>query len=131
MGMRKDGRCTAVLIDLGLSLATAEIEREIKLFSPNAEDLPMMYCAPELYSGFEDNFELAKSADIYALGCMLFELLDKRSFYTTLQETNGSTFWEAAIAPMPTTPMVLPFISGPANELLPFSTSFFQNLPLP
>lgn len=96
MGVRKNGKCTAALIDLGLSLAAPEIEREIKLFSPDAEDLPMMYCAPELYSGFEDNFELAKSADIYALGCMLFELLDKRSFYTTLQETNGSTFWEAA-----------------------------------
>lgn len=96
MGVRKDGKCTAVLIDLGLSLAAPEIEREIKLFSPDAEDLPMMYCAPELYSGFEDNLELAKSADIYALGCMLFELLDKRSFYTTLNETNGSTFWEAA-----------------------------------
>lgn len=96
MGVRKDGKCTAVLIDLGLSLAAPEIEREIKLFSPDAEDLPMMYCAPELYSGFENNLELAKSADIYALGCMLFELLDKRSFYTTLNETNGSTFWEAA-----------------------------------
>lgn len=96
MGMRKDGRCTAVLIDFGLSLATAEIEKEIKLFSPDAEDLPMMYCAPELYSYFEDNWELAKSADIYSLGCMLFELLDKRNFYTTLQETNGSTFWEVA-----------------------------------
>ena len=95
MGMRKDGKCTAVLIDFGLSLATEEIEREIKLFSPNAEDLPMMYCAPELYSCFEDNWEMAKSADIYSLGCMLFELLDKRSFYTTLNETNGSTFWEA------------------------------------
>ena len=96
MGMRKDGKCTAVLIDFGLSLATEEIEREIKLFSPNAEDLPMMYCAPELYSCFEDNWEMAKSADIYSLGCMLFELLDKRSFYTTLNETNGSTFWEVA-----------------------------------
>ena len=95
MGMRKDGKCTAVLIDFGLSLAIEEIEREIKLFSPNAEDLPMMYCAPELYSCFEDNWEMAKSADIYSLGCMLFELLDKRSFYTTLNETNGSTFWEA------------------------------------
>ena len=95
MGIRKDGKCTAVLIDFGLSLATEEIEREIKLFSPNAEDLPMMYCAPELYSCFEDNWEMAKSADIYSLGCMLFELLDKRSFYTTLNETNGSTFWEA------------------------------------
>ena len=95
MGMRKDGKCTAVLIDFGLSLATEEIEKEIKLFSPNAEDLPMMYCAPELYSCFEDNWEMAKSADIYSLGCMLFELLDKRSFYTTLNETNGSTFWEA------------------------------------
>ena len=95
MGMRKDGKCTAVLIDFGLSLATEEIEREIKLFSPNAEDLPMMYCALELYSCFEDNWEMAKSADIYSLGCMLFELLDKRSFYTTLNETNGSTFWEA------------------------------------
>ena len=95
MGMRKDGKCTAVLIDFGLSLATEEIEREIKLFSPNAEDLPMMYCAPELYSCFEDNWEMAKSADIYSLGCMLFELLDKRSFYTTLNETNDSTFWEA------------------------------------
>ena len=96
MGMRKDGKCTAVLIDFGLSLATEEIEREIKLFSPNAEDLPMMYCAPELYSCFEDNWEMAKSADIYSLGCRLFELLDKRSFYTTLNETNGATFWEAA-----------------------------------
>ncbi len=96
MGMRKDGKCTAVLIDFGLSLATAEIEKEIKLFSPDAENLPMMYCAPELYSYFEDNWELAKSANIYSLGCMLFELLDKRNFYTTLQETNGSTFWEAA-----------------------------------
>ena len=96
MGIRKDGKCTAVLIDFGLSLATEEIEREIKLFSPNAEDLPMMYCAPELYSCFEDNWEMAKSGDIYSLGCMLFELLDKRSFYTTLNETNGSTFWEVA-----------------------------------
>lgn len=96
MGIRKDEKCTAVLIDFGLSLATEEIEREIKLFSPNAEDLPMMYRAPELYSCFEDNWEMAKSADIYSLGCMLFELLDKRSFYTTLNETNGSTFWEVA-----------------------------------
>lgn len=96
MGTRKDGKCTAVLIDFGLSLATQEIEREIKLFSPDAQDVPMMYRAPELYSCFEDNWNLAKSADIYSLGCMLFELLDKRSFYTTLQETNGTTFWEAA-----------------------------------
>ena len=34
-------------------------------------------------------------------------------------------------APTPTTPMVLPFISGSANELLPFSTSLPTLLPSP
>lgn len=127
MGMRKDGRCTAVLIDFGLSFATAEIEKEIKLFSPDAENLPMMYCAPELYSGFENNWELAKSADIYSLGCMLFELLDKRNFYTTLQETNGSTFWE----PPTISASEKNNSTATKTNALPFTTSFFQNLLLP
>ena len=55
-----------------------------------------MYRAPELYSCFEDNWDLAQRADIYSLGCMLFELLDKRNFYTALLDSNGTTFWEVA-----------------------------------
>ena len=94
MGKIKNGKCTAVLIDFGLSLAAEKIEKELRLFSPPADDLPLLYRAPELYSGFEDNWSLAQSADIYSLGCMLFELLDKRTFYEALQESNGTTFWE-------------------------------------
>ena len=78
MGTRKDGKCSAVLIDLGLSLAKREIENELRLFSPKAE-IPEMYAAPEIYSGFENEWSLAQRADIYSLGCMLFELFDKRT----------------------------------------------------
>lgn len=94
MGTRKDGKCTAVLIDFGFSLARPEIEKELRLFSPQAE-IPEQYSAPELYSGFEDIWLLAQSADIYSLGCMLFELLDKRTYYTSLLEANEKTYWEA------------------------------------
>lgn len=93
MGIRKEGKCAAVLIDLGLSLAKPEIEKDLRLFSPQA-DIPVMYAAPEIYSGFKNEWELAQSADIYSLGCMLFELFDKRTFYTVLQDTNGNIYWE-------------------------------------
>lgn len=93
MGIRKDGKCKAVLIDLGLSLAAKKIQDKLQLYAPQVE-VPKMYAAPELYSGFEDNLPLAQSADIYSLGCMLFELLDKRTFYAALLETNGQTYHE-------------------------------------
>lgn len=93
MGIRKDGKCKAVLIDLGLSLAAKDIQDKFHLYSPQVE-VPKMYSAPELYSGFEDNLALARSADIYSLGCMLFELLDKRTFYAALLETNDRTYYE-------------------------------------
>ena len=93
MGMRQEGKCAAVIIDLGLSLAKPEIEKDLRLFSPQT-DIPEMYAAPELYSGFQNEWELAQSADIYSLGCMLFELFDKRTFYTVLQDTNGNIYWE-------------------------------------
>lgn len=94
MGTKKDGKCTAALIDFGFSLARPEIEKELQLFSPSAE-IPPMYSAPELYSGFDDIWALSQSADIYSLGCMLFELLDKRTFYSALLEANEKTYWEA------------------------------------
>lgn len=93
MGMRQEGKCVAVIIDLGLSLAKPEIEKELRQFSPQVELLEM-YAAPEIYSGFQNEWELAQSADIYSLGCMLFELFDKRTFYTVLQDTNGNGYWE-------------------------------------
>ena len=93
MGVRQDGKCSAVLIDLGLSLAKPEIEKDLRLFSPQTE-IPEMYAAPEIYSGFQNEWELAQSADIYALGSMLFELFDKRTFYTVLRDTNGNGYWE-------------------------------------
>lgn len=93
MGIRKDGKCKAVLIDLGLSLAAKKIQDKLQLYAPQVE-VPKMYAAPELYSGFEGNLPLAQSADIYSLGCMLFELLDKRTFYAALLETNGQTYHE-------------------------------------
>lgn len=89
----QNGKCSAVLIDFGLALAKPEIENKIRLFSPKAE-VPSMYAAPELYSGFEDNWNLSQSADIYSLGCMLFELLDKRTFYAVLLEANDRIYWE-------------------------------------
>ena len=95
MGTRHEGKCTAVLIDLGLSLAKPEIEKDLRLFSPKAE-VPVMYAAPEIYSGFDSEWELAQCADIYSLGCMLFELFDKRTFYNALIETNGNGYWETA-----------------------------------
>ncbi|MCR5622650.1 MAG: protein kinase [Treponema sp.] len=97
MGTRdkSSGKCTAVLIDFGLSLARPQIEKELRMFSPQAE-FPDTYAAPELYSCFEDNWDLAQSADIYSLGCMLFELLDKRLFRTALLEANDRvTYWGA------------------------------------
>lgn len=94
MGIKnQNGKCSAVLIDFGLSIAKPEIEKELKIFSPNAE-VPQMYAAPEIYSGFEDNWQLSQSADIYSLGCMLFELLDERTFYTALLETNDRNYWQ-------------------------------------
>ena len=55
-----------------------------------------MYAAPEIYSGFDSEWDLAQCADIYSLGCMLFELFDKRTFYNALIETNGNGYWETA-----------------------------------
>lgn len=92
---KSSGKCTAVLIDFGLSLAKPQIEKEIRMFSPPAE-IPDTYAAPEIYSCFEDNWDLAQSADIYSLGCMLFELLDKRLFHTAQLEANDrDTYWGA------------------------------------
>lgn len=93
MGIRQEGKCSAVLIDLGLSLAKPEIQDELRIYSPKAE-IPVMYAAPENYSGFQNEWELARNADIYSLGCMLFELFDKRTFYTVLQDTNSNVYWE-------------------------------------
>ena len=54
----------------------------------------------------------------------LISLLPFLSKQTTLMpRSRAASATSLPIAPMPTTPMVLPFISGPANELLPFSTS--------
>ena len=72
--------------------ATAR-KKKLQKFSPWS-DIPVTYAAPELYSCFENEWELAQGADIYSLGCMLFELLDKRTFYTALVSTNGATYWE-------------------------------------
>ncbi len=93
MGTRNNGKCTAVLIDFGFALATEEIERKIRMLSPELCK-NNMYLAPEMYSNFETKWELAQSADIYALGCMLFELLERETFYTSFIKANDN-YWLA------------------------------------
>lgn len=94
MGTIENGKSQAVAIDLGSALAKKEIEEQLRLYSP-LPDLTRRYAAPELYSGFSKNIALAQSADIYSLGCMLFEILDKRTYYTALLSANGRAYWEA------------------------------------
>ena len=49
----------------------------------------LAYAAPEMISGLYDDWQLALKADWYAVGCMMFELFDKRLFYPSLIEENG------------------------------------------
>ena len=91
MGKTENLKCVVKTIDFGSSLATEDIERKIKKYSP-AVQTSKLYAAPELTNGFSNNSELARKADIYALGCMLFELLDKRLYFNAMKDANTEFF---------------------------------------
>lgn len=88
---KKDGKSVVVAIDLGLALASQELEHKIRMFSPEATG-NQEYAAPEKLCGFENDYALGKGADMYSLGCLLYELVGKDLFYEQFKALNKNCY---------------------------------------
>lgn len=88
MGRSKDSKINITAIDLETSLASKDLKEELSSPLPRFKST-LQYASPELRSGLVDDFETCIKADYYAAGCMLFELLDRRTFNASFIEENG------------------------------------------
>jgi serine/threonine protein kinase len=87
----RDGRTDVIAIDLGLALVDHETERKLQLFSPESIG-NQCYAAPEKLCGFENDYELGFGADVYSLGCLLFELASRDLFYEQFKKLNRNCY---------------------------------------
>jgi serine/threonine protein kinase len=85
--MRNGGQRSVVAIDMGTAARYASTP-----IAPGygAQVGAYPYSAPEALCGLAGNRKVAPKTDLYALGCMLFELFNKDYFFNTLVTRNPS-----------------------------------------